>query len=305
MNRRQFLKFGSVVTASTLLIPVVGSAIPQLPNTNTGSLNMGLVSLNNGIKMPLLGFGTYTLRGAKCQQCVCDALSLGYRLLDTATIYENEEFVGVGIKQSGVKREELFITSKVWASKSGYSDTRLEFEKSLSKMGTDYLDLYLIHRPYHDYQGAWIAMEELYREGRVKAIGVSNFEAEHLNEILERGTIPPAVNQIESHVFFKQQSAFDLLEKKQIQMEAWAPLAEGRNDIFCNDVLAKIGQKHNKTIAQICLRWLYQRGIVAIPRTTQKAHMIENLNIFDFKLSAVELAAIQNLDLNKTQFPEW
>ncbi len=236
---------------------------------------------------------------------VSEAISVGYRLIDTATVYGNEEFVGAGIKKSEINREELFITSKVWVEDSGYDKAKKAFQTSLDKLGTDYLDLYLIHRPRGDVKGSWLAMEDLYEEGKIKAIGLSNFEKDQMDELMEYARIKPAVNQIETHVFFQQNEAYEVLKKYEIQMEAWSPFAAGRNGIFTNQTLADIGNKVSKSIAQVCLRWHYQRGIVAIPRSSQKAHMIENLNIFDFELSQSDMQSITRLDLNTTQFPEW
>ena len=255
--------------------------------------------------MPILGFGTNTLKGATGVRCVSEAISVGYRLIDTAHIYGNEESVGEGIKQSGVKREALFITSKLWVDDSGYESTKKAFETSINKLGVEYLDLYLIHRPRGDVKGSWKAMEELYKAGKIRAIGISNFDPGQYDDLMSYASINPTVNQIETHVFFQEDSAFAFLKKSEVQMEAWSPFAAGRNGIFNNKTLADIGKKYNKSIAQVCLRWHYQRGIVAIPRSSQKAHMIENLNIFDFKLAEADLQTIAALDLNTTQFPEW
>ena len=255
--------------------------------------------------MPMLGFGTMSLNGSVGERCVADAISLGYRLIDTATIYGNEESVGAGIKLSGIKREELFVTSKVWVDDSGYEKTKMAFNTSLNKLGLDYLDLYLIHRPRGDVKGSWKAMEELYKEGKISAIGLSNFESGQVNDIIVNNKVKPAVNQIETHAFFQQPKAYEALKQNDVQMEAWAPLAEGRNGLFKKQTLTAIGKKYNKSNAQVSLRWHYQRGIVAIPRTSQKAHMIENLNIFDFELDLSDMKTISNLDLNTTQFPEW
>ncbi|MBR9997336.1 MAG: aldo/keto reductase [Cyclobacteriaceae bacterium] len=263
------------------------------------------VSLNNGIKMPILGFGTLYLNGDVGERCVADAISLGYRLIDTATVYGNEESVGAGIKKSGINREELFVTSKVWVDDSGYEKAKIAFQTSLDKLGLDYLDLYLIHRPRGDVKGSWKAMEDLYKEGKIKAIGLSNFEANHLDELMSYAKIKPTVNQIESHAFFQQDVANQALRQYEIQMEAWSPLAQGRNDHFTNETLAAIGKKYGKTNAQVSLRWHYQRGVVTIPRTSKKEHMIENLNVFDFKLDDTDMRKIDPLDLNITQFPEW
>jgi 2,5-diketo-D-gluconate reductase A len=255
--------------------------------------------------MPMLGFGTNTLRDATGVQSVSDAILVGYRLIDTAYIYGNEESVGEGIKKSGINREELFVTSKLWVDDAGYENTKKAFQTSLDKLGMEYLDLYLIHRPRGDVKGTWKAMEALYEEGKIKAIGVSNFSPEQLEELMTYAKIKPMVNQIETHVFFQQGNSYDYLKKSGIQMEAWSPFAAGRNDVFNNQTLADIGNKYGKSNAQVSLRWHYQRGVVAIPRSRQKAHMIENLNIFDFELSESDMKAIAKLDLNITQFPEW
>jgi 2,5-diketo-D-gluconate reductase A len=303
INRRKFLQTSLLFAASALFLSgnkVFGS----FSNSQTGN-KIPTVKLNNGISMPMLGFGTNTLNGAICERSVSDAISVGYRLIDTAKVYGNEEFVGAGIKLSGLKREELFITSKLWVDDSGYENTKKAFETTLNKLGMEYLDLYLIHRPRGDVKGSWRAMEELHTEGKIKSIGVSNFDSDQLDDLMTYAKIKPAINQIETHVFFQEPKLYEALKKDQVQMEAWSPLAAGRNGIFKNQTLADIGKKYNKSIAQVCLRWHHQRGIVAIPRSTQKAHMIENLDIFNFKLDKSDLNSIASLDLNKTVFPEW
>ena len=305
INRRRFLQTGSVFAVSTIFLPLSSQKAFGAINSTQTENSIPTVTLNNGLVMPILGFGTNTLNGETCVRCVSDAISVGYRLIDTAHIYGNEEFVGAGIKQSGIKREELFITSKLWVDDSGYESTKKAFETSINKLGVEYLDLYLIHRPRGDVKGTWKAMEELYEEGKIKAIGVSNFDADQLDELMTYARIKPALNQIETHVFFQQPNAYEFLKKSEVQMEAWSPFAAGRNDIFSNQTLADIGKQYNKSIAQVCLRWHYQRGIVAIPRSTQKVHMIENLDIFDFELSKSDIQTIAKLDLNITQFPEW
>jgi 2,5-diketo-D-gluconate reductase A len=230
---------------------------------------------------------------------------VGYRLIDTAHVYGNEEAVGAGIKKSGIDRKELFITSKLWVDDSGYEGTKKAFQTSIDKLGTDYLDLYLNHRPRGDVKGTWKAFEELYEAGKIRAIGVSNFEPDQLADLMSYAKIKPANNQIETHVFFQEHVNYESLKGRGIQMQAWSPFAAGRNGIFSNPTLAEIAKKHAKSIAQVCLRWHFQRGIVAIPRSSQKAHMIENLDIFDFELDAADLQKIGPLDLNRTQFPEW
>lgn len=299
------MQIGSSFAASAIISPIIGQKVFGNLNSNISGKSIPNVTLNNGVEMPFLGFGTNTLQGTTGERCVYDAISVGYRLIDTATIYGNEEAVGAGIKKSAINREELFITSKLWVDDSGYDKTQRAFETSLMKLRTDYLDLYLIHRPRGDVKGTWEAMEDLYEKGRIRAIGLSNFVPDQLDELMEYARIKPTVNQIETHVFFQQHIAHEYLKKMDVQMEAWSPFAAGRNGIFENQILANIGKQYNKSIAQVCLRWHYQRGIVAIPRSSQKAHMIENLDIFDFKLSDIDLETIAGLDLNITQFPEW
>ncbi len=303
IKRREFMRTSAGLAAGAAFLGFRAPGAFGVANAAAASIES--ITLNNGIKMPVLGFGTLYLNGDTGEQCVADAISLGYRLIDTATIYGNEASVGAGIKKSGIKREELFITSKVWVDDSGYEKAKIAFQTSLDKLGLDYLDLYLIHRPRGDVKGSWQAMEDLHKEGKIKAIGVSNFEANHLEEMMTYAKITPAVNQIESHAFFRQDMANHALKQYGIQMEAWSPLAQGRNGHFTNETLAAIGKKFNKTNAQVSLRWHYQSGVVAIPRTSQKAHMKENLNIFDFELSESDMKMIDSLDLNITQFPEW
>lgn len=305
MNRRDFLRTGTAVATSAMLLPLTSTSIFGAFAGGNATVTIPSVKLNNGVMMPLLGFGTNTLKGDVGERCVADAISVGYRLIDTAHVYGNEEAVGAGIKKSGIDRKELFVTSKLWVDDSGYEGTKKAFQTSINKLGTDYLDLYLIHRPRGDVKGTWKAFEELYEAGKIKAIGVSNFEPDQLAELLSYAKIKPANNQIETHVFFQEHVNYASLKDREIQMQAWSPFAAGRNGIFSNPTLASIAKKHGKTIAQVCLRWHYQRGIVAIPRSSQKAHMIENLDIFDFELDAADLKTIAPLDLNRTQFPEW
>ena len=305
INRRKFLQTSAGLAAGTMFIGMGASKLFGAPNAIQSETSIEAITLNNGIKMPVLGFGTLYLNGELGERCVADAISLGYRLIDTATIYGNENSVGAGIKKSGISREELFVTSKLWVDDSGYENTKKAFQASLDKLGMDYLDLYLIHRPRGDVKGSWLAMEDLCKEGKIRAIGVSNFEVNHLDELMSYGKSIPAVNQIETHAFFQQEKAKETLKKYGIQMEAWSPFAQGRNGHFTNETLEAIGKKYNKTSAQVSLRWHYHRGIVAIPRSSQKAHMIENLNIFDFELDKSDIKKINSLDLNITQFPEW
>jgi 2,5-diketo-D-gluconate reductase A len=305
MERRRFLQIGSAFATSAIFLPLSGNSLYGALNATIAQNAIPTVKLNNGLLMPRLGFGTNTLKGEIGERSVYDAISVGYRLIDTAAVYGNEEAVGAGIKKSGIKREELFVTSKLWVDDSGYENSKKAFQTSLNKLGTTYLDLYLYHRPRGDVKGSWKAMEELYGEGKIKAIGVSNFNPEQLLELMAYAKIKPVINQIETHVFFQEHILYEDLKKRNIQMEAWSPFAAGRNGIFTNEMLAAIGKKHNKSIAQVVLRWHFQRGLVAIPRSSQKAHMIENLNIFDFELPKSDLETIAKLDLNITQFPEW
>lgn len=264
---------------------------------------MQKVILNNGVEMPILGFGVYQITDPKeCERCVYDAIMAGYRLIDTAAAYLNEEAVGRAIKRSGVPREELFITTKLWIQDAGYESTKKAFEKSLKRLQLDYLDLYLIHQPFGDVYGSWRAMEELYREGKVRAIGVSNFPMDRLVDLIIHNEVVPAVNQIETHPFCQQIESAKLMKEYNVQIEAWAPFAEGRNNIFQNEVLLSIAQKYNKSVAQVILRWLTQRGIVAIPKSVHKERIIENINIFDFELSQEDMEMIATLDTKKSLF---
>lgn len=305
IDRRSFLKTSAKLASSAMILSLGGSKLFGRENTGSADVAIDKVTLNNGTKMPILGFGTLYLKDEAGAKCVADAISLGYRLLDTAKVYENEEAVGAGIKLSGIKREELFVTSKLWVDDSGYENAKKAFDVTLKKLGTDYLDLYLIHRPRGDVKGSWKAMEELNAAGRIKAIGVSNFDEQQLKDLMADSKVKPVINQIETHAYFQEKSAYDWLKKYGVQMEAWSPFAQGRNGLFTNAAIADIAKKYNKTVAQVCLRWHYQRGIVAIPRSSQKAHMKENLEIFDFKLDEADMKKISGIDLNKSQFPEW
>lgn len=264
---------------------------------------MQTVRLNNGVEMPILGFGVFQVRDqAECERVVLEAIETGYRLIDTAQSYMNEEAVGRAIKQSGVKREELFITTKLWIQSNGYEGTMKAFEASLNKLQVDYIDLYLIHQPYGDVYGEWRAMEELYRKKKVRAIGVSNFYPDRLMDLIIHNEIVPAVNQIEVHPFHQQIETQKFLEEHHVQIESWAPFAEGKNNLFQHELLASIGKKYHKTIAQVVLRWLIQRGVVAIPKSVRKERIQENFNIFDFTLSPEDMEAIQTLDTGKSLF---
>lgn len=305
IERREFIKGTAKFAAATIFMGIGGSELFAAITATQNKVSIPNVTLNNGVLMPSLGFGTNTLKGDIGTRSVADAISVGYRLIDTAHIYGNEEAVGSGIKLSGIDRKELFITSKLWVDDAGYESTKKAFETSINKIGVEYLDLYLIHRPRGDIKGTWQAMEELHKAGKIRAIGVSNFSAEQLDELKTYAEITPVINQIETHVFFQEKNLYPILKNSETQMEAWSPFAAGRNGIFTNETLAAIGEKYQKSIAQVCLRWHYQRGVVAIPRSTQKAHMIENLNIFDFELAESDMQTIATLDLNTTQFPEW
>ena len=264
---------------------------------------METVKLNNGVEMPVLGFGVFQVTDlSQCERSVIDAIETGYRLIDTAESYMNEEAVGKAIKTSSVPREELFITTKLWIQSNGYQGTKKAFENSLKRLHLDYLDLYLIHQPFGDVYGEWRAMEELYKEGKIRAIGVSNFQPDRLIDLIIHNEIKPAVNQVETHPFHQQYEAQQFMVDNNVQMESWGPFAEGRNDLFHNELLKSIGEKHNKSIAQVVLRWLTQRGVVAIPKSVRKERMAENLNSLDFKLTPDEMEKIKTLDNNTSSF---
>jgi diketogulonate reductase-like aldo/keto reductase len=264
---------------------------------------MQIVTLNNGVEMPILGFGVFQITDAKeCEQCVYDALMEGYRMIDTAAAYQNEEAVGKAIKRSGVPREEIFVTTKLWIQDAGYQSTKRAFEKSLQRLQLDYLDLYLIHQPYGDVYGSWRAMEELYAQEKIRAIGVSNFQNDRLLDLIMHNEVVPAVNQVEVHPFLQQTESADFMKENNVQVESWGPLAEGKNNIFQNEVLLSIAKKYNKSVAQVILRWLTQRGVVAIPKSVRKERIIENFNIFDFALSQEEMEKIASLDTGKSLF---
>lgn len=264
---------------------------------------METVKLNNGVEMPLLGFGVFQVTDqAECERSVLDAIHTGYRLIDTAASYMNEEAVGRAIKASNVPREELFITTKLWIQSDGYEGTKKAFENSLKKLQLDYLDLYLIHQPYGDVYGEWHAMEELYQEEKVRAIGVSNFHPDRLIDLIIHNKIVPAVNQIETHPFHQQQETHQFLNQNKVQIESWGPFAEGKNNIFHNELLSSIASKYDKSIPQVILRWLTQRGVVAIPKSVRKERMAENFDIFNFQLSTEDMETIKTLDTNTSSF---
>ena len=261
------------------------------------------VKLNNGVEMPILGFGVYQVPDYdECKKAVLEALETGYRLIDTASAYFNEKAVGDAIKESGINRKELFITTKLWVSDTGYENTKKGFEASMEKLQLDYLDLYLIHQPFGDYYGSWRAMEELYEDKKIRAIGVCNFYPDRLMDLAEHNKIKPAVNQIETHPFFQREFDNEIIKNYGTQIESWGPFAEGRNNIFTNPILSEIGKKYNKSVAQVILRWLTQRNAVVIPKSVHKERMIENFNIFDFELSEDDMNKIKSMDTNKSLF---
>jgi diketogulonate reductase-like aldo/keto reductase len=264
---------------------------------------MKKITLNNDIQMPVLGFGVFQIADQnECERSVLDAIETGYRLIDTAASYMNETAVGNAIRKSGVSRSELFITTKLWVQDTGYEKTKNAFEKSLNKLQLDYLDLYLIHQPYGDVHGSWRAMEELYKKGKVKAIGVSNFQPDRVMDIITFNEVVPAVNQIETHPFNQQIDVQKFLTENKVNIESWGPFAEGRNNLFQNELLLSIGSKVGKSIAQVVLRWLIQRGVIAIPKSVKKERIKENYNIFDFELSVDEMEAIKTLDMKTSSF---
>ena len=264
---------------------------------------MNHVTLNNGIRMPIAGFGVFQIPdSAECERCVVDAIAAGYRLIDTAASYLNEEAVGRGLRASGVPRNELFVTSKLWVQHAGYERTSKAIDASLRRLQLDHLDLYLIHQPFGDVHGSWRAMEDAYRAGKLRAIGVSNFQPDRLMDIKAFNEIPPAVNQVEVNPFQQQLESVPFMQEIGVQPEAWAPFAEGRNGLFQNDVLLAIAARHGKSVGQVVLRWLVQRGIVALAKSVRKERMAENIAIFDFELSDVDMAGIAALDTNTSSF---
>jgi 2,5-diketo-D-gluconate reductase A len=264
---------------------------------------MQYVKLNNEVEMPILGFGVFQVKDlAECERSVIDAIQVGYRLIDTAESYENEEAVGAAIKKSGVEREELFITTKLFIKSNGYAGAMESFQKSMKRLQLDYLDLYLIHQPFGDVYGEWRAMQDLYKKGRIRAIGVSNFQADRLIDLIIHNEVVPAVNQVETHPFHQQRDAQKFMIDNKVQIEAWGPFAEGKNDLFKNELLNAIGKKYNKSIAQVVLRWHIQRSIVTIPKSVRKERMAENMNIFDFELNKDEMEKIKTLDTNASSF---
>ncbi|MDE6263045.1 MAG: aldo/keto reductase [Muribaculaceae bacterium] len=263
---------------------------------------METIELRNGVKMPIIGYGVYQVDPAECERCVSDALKVGYRMIDTAQAYHNEEGVGSAIAKSGIPREELFIVSKIWISNYGYEKAKASIDESLRKLGTDYIDLMLLHQPFCDRYGAFRALEEAYKEGKLRAIGVSNFYPDHFIDLASNVEIPPMVNQVETHVFDQQIEAQKYMEEYGCQIMSWGPLAEGRNNFFTNPVLEAIGKKYGKSVAQVALRWLTQRGVIIIPKSVHVERMEQNLNILDFTLSDEDMAEIARLDTGKSLF---
>lgn len=260
------------------------------------------VTLNNGLKMPVLGYGVYQVDPQECERCVSDAIEAGYRLIDTAQAYGNEEGVGNAVKKSGIKREDFFIVTKVWVSNAGYENAKKSIETSLTKLQTDYIDLLLIHQPFNDYYGTYRAMEEFYEKGLLKAIGVSNFYPDRFIDLSHFVKIKPMVNQMETHVFNQQKKLHEILKENKCQLMSWGPFAEGKNDFFNNPVLVSIGSKYGKTSAQTALKYLIQKNIVVIPKSIRKERMLENINVFDFTLSNEDMAAIEQLDTGNSLF---
>lgn len=264
---------------------------------------MNTIKLNNGIEMPQLGFGVFQVTDLEqCEQAVVDAIDSGYRLIDTAAAYQNEGAVGRAIKRSGVDRKDLFITSKLWVSDANYERAKKGIDQSLSNLGLDYLDLYLLHQPYGDVGGAWKALEEAYKAGKIRAIGVSNFYADQLKNLELSNEIKPVINQIEVNPWYQQKSEVKFAQDEDIQVEAWAPFAEGKHQIFTNETIAEIAKKYGKSNGQVILRWLLQRGITVIPKSVHKNRMEENINVFDFELTNDEMSVINNLDKGESQF---
>ena len=261
------------------------------------------VTLNNGVQMPILGFGVFQMADAEeCERSVVEAIHTGYRLIDTAAAYGNEEAVGKAIQRGGVPRDELFITTKLWIQDAGYESARKAFERSMQRLQLDYLDLYLIHQPFGDVYGSWRAMEELYREGRIRAIGISNFHPDRVMDMIVHHQVTPAVNQIETHPFHQQIETQKFLQENGVQIESWGPFAEGKNNIFQNELLLSLAGKHQKSVAQIIVRWLTQRNVVAIPKSVRKERIAENFNVFDFELSPEDMVAIATLDTKTSSF---
>lgn len=265
-------------------------------------MEMEYVTLNNGVQMPKLGYGVYQVSNQECERCVLDAVSAGYRSIDTAQSYGNEEAVGSAVEKCGVPRQQLFLTTKIWISNAGYENAKASIERSLKKLKTDYIDLLLIHQPFGDYYGAYRAMEEAYKDGKLRAIGVSNFYPDRLIDLCQFAEVTPAVNQVETHVFHQQKTAHEYMKKYGVQHESWGPFAEGRKDFFSNPVLTEIGAKYGKSSAQTALRFLLQSDVVVIPKSTHKERMEQNLDVFDFSLEEADMEAIRALDEGESLF---
>lgn len=263
---------------------------------------MVTVKLRNGIEMPQIGYGVYQVDPAECERCVSDALKVGYRMIDTAQAYHNEEGVGAAVAKSGIARDQLFLVSKIWISNFGYEKAKASIDESLRKLGTEYIDLMLLHQPFCDRYGAYRALEEAYKEGKLRAIGVSNFYPDHLIDLASNVEIPPMINQVETHVFDQQVNAQKYMEEYGCHIMSWGPLAEGRNNFFTNPVLGEIGKKYGKSVAQVALRWLIQLGVIIIPKSVHIERMQQNLDIFDFMLSDEDMAEIARLDTGKSLF---
>jgi len=260
---------------------------------------MKKITLNNGVEMPQLGYGVFQVSPEECERCVSDAISVGYRSIDTAQIYQNEEGVGNAVKKSGIDRKEFFLTTKIWSSNFGYEKAKLSIGKSLEKLQTDYIDLLLIHQPINDYYGAYRAMEEAYKEGKIRAIGVSNFYADRYLDLAHFVEVKPAVNQVETHVFHQQRELQEIMKKHDTKLMSWGPLAEGKNDFFNNPVLKKIGERYGKSVAQVALRYLFENDVILIPKSANKDRMAQNIDIFDFQLSAEDREIISQMDERK------
>lgn len=264
---------------------------------------MQYVTLNNGVDMPILGFGVYQITDpAQCEQAVSDALAVGYRHIDTAAAYLNEEAVGRALRASGLPRDELFVTTKLWIQDAGYESAKTAFQRSLDRLGLEYLDLYLIHQPFNDYYGAWRAMQELYGQGRVRAIGVCNFMPDRLVDLIAHNEVAPAVNQVETNPFCQRVGDQKLMEEKGVHMESWGPFAEGRNNLFANETLQAVAARHGRSVAQVVLRWLIQRGVMCIPKSVHRDRIKQNFQVFDFTLDDADMAAIAALDTGTSCF---
>jgi 2,5-diketo-D-gluconate reductase A len=263
---------------------------------------MQTVTLNNGVQMPILGFGVYQIPAEQTEQAVTDALAAGYRHIDTAAAYGNEEAVGRAIKSSGIPRDELFVTTKLWIQDAGEDNAKRAFETSLQRLGLDHLDLYLIHQPFGDYYSSWRAMQDLHRQGVIKAIGVSNFHPDRLVDLIDHNEITPAVNQIETHPYFQRTADQELMRERGVQIESWGPFAEGRNNLFTDPTLSEIGAAHGKSVAQVVLRWLIQRDVVVIPKSVRPERMAENFDVFDFTLTDDEMTRIAGMDTGTSAF---